>query len=213
MKKYMWLIITLGLLILVSIVLLFMIKRRVYFESYSKYNSSITLVKEGNEVKRYIIDTFYDNNNLRFSVNEKEAYIVNKDLYYMDGNTIYKTDIGPSYVNVYNILSSLKKIEKIEEKENRIIYNTDLSKSEVKELCEALLIETNIDEGAKASLMSEDKKIISFRMKINDIQIDIKFNELENDFRVDTSFIYNNNNNPGLMKNIEKTDTNPFIIR
>lgn len=171
------------------------------------------MIKEGNDVERYIINTFYDHNNLRFSVNEKEAYIVNKDLYYVDKNTIYKTEIGTSYIGVYDILSNFRKIEKVEEKGNRTAYNIDLSKEEVKKLCEALFIETNIDGGAEASLMSEDKKIVSFRMKFNNMQIDIKFNELENDFKVDTSFIYNNSNNPGLMKNIKNTDINPFIVR
>lgn len=172
------------------------------FTKHSKYALTISVAtKIGDTSQQYSINYKDDGINARINSNKLNypVYISNGKLSYIDNNTIYEHNIKNSYRELDDIISSLKDADKIEEKANITRYTKLLTTQEIDKILNSLYIKSSSQDKAVLQFSIKNNTIESCNLTLNKVEnfdlitIIIKFEELEEDYKVDISSLTGNN--------------------
>lgn len=211
--------------VIISVVAIVFVTRlvkvpEVKFDSYERYSMSMSIdVEEKDKVDTYLFEIYYDGTNARInsSTVNKDSYLIDNKLYYLDGDTYYWHRVDKSFLEVASILSNFDEIKSISEDGDRKYYEALPSKMQWESLLENIYFEIETKVPVKVNLVSVDDKIVEFsaNVEVDDVRktnMNVTFEEMDSDFVVNTSRIFGNTTG-GRVYKLEETETNVFKIK
>lgn len=186
------------------------------------YSSDILVsIYKNNESKTYNINFEHANKmqKIKTDFTLNTVFYENNSLIYKDveNNSLFVYKTENNYSKILSLLSSLKLDNKniIDSFENKKTYKVELSKNFIKNLYENLFIKTNINYKPNARITTSDGKINSFKFVSldtdanNSIEIDIDYNYLDKEYKINDSEI-NEHNNYRTNENNENSNNGSF---
>jgi len=126
--------------------------------------------------------------------------------------------VNNSYEDIYSKLASLK-YDYVGEKGEYSRYQTNLESSDVNSLLEMLFFGMKTSRSTLLDVSIKDKKLAEANLSLGDIgdyeivKVNIKYEVLEDDYKIDTSRIYGGATLAGgITYKQEETKENPYMI-
>ena len=147
----------------------------------------------------------------------KDSYIIDGKLYYLEGETFYYYNLDKSYLDVYELISTQRKSKSKREMNKVSYYEETWSQSRCDTLLESLFIKGKSSEESTVYYGMKDGKVIdmnvAIKLKEGDGKVNINFtvDELESDYEVNTSRIFGSVGGGRHYKTV-RTDENVFEV-
>lgn len=206
------------IVIIVGLCLVFSFRKRVTFEQYEKYRLDVSIdAKRDGKIESILLGITCDGENYKINSSDiaKDAYIVGKRLYYLDGDTFYWYDVKKSYADIYAEINEFDKVDKTSEIESTKKYTTVLSAKKTNDILSALFFQKKVSAPIKADLITVDGKVNRFSTTLIDLEgydevnIEITVDELESNYKVNTSRIFGGG---GRIYKVTEANKNIFEI-
>lgn len=192
-----------GLALLVGLLvvsyIMFIKNRETVLDMFEKYHLMVTVdFQREDKIDNFLIDVSYDGKNARVNSSKvnKDSYIIDGKLYYLEGETFYYYNLDKSYLDVYELISTQRKSKSKREMNKVSYYEETWSQSRCDTLLESLFIKGKSSEEATIYYGMKDGKVIdmnvAIKLKEGDGKVNINFtvDELESDYEVNTSRIF-----------------------
>lgn len=212
-KKLIITFIFIGILLLIILFILKFVNLK-HIDFYEKYSSSMIISWTDNE-NPITIHMKDDGSNAFISstITDKQTYIFDNAIYYLDKNTFYKYNSKKNYQDIYKTLSSFIKPKNKEE-----FYETAISPNKINDLLDCLHFGKKTRQKENIKVKLKNNKLQSFEMIIHDIEnykdlkITINFTELEQDYNIDKTVLTGDIFNPASRREIEVSKENILEI-
>lgn len=188
---------------------------------YDKYKTYITVNLLKDKKRRDELITVYDDgisSSIESNRVKYESYINKNKLYYIDNDKLFIKKLEDSYRNLYeSILKSLD-IREIDDIQNGRILDSKIDYKNANELFKMMFLKIKIDKDIPVKVTLNEKRIDEFSLEIDDLKdydkvlINIKFIELDDSFKIDTSRISGNGNIVSFNYKSVETEINPYEI-
>lgn len=189
---------------LILIVGIFIINfKKIKIGDYQKYSMYISIDSlKGDKTENYLLDTKYDGKIMNIKTNFFDPLIYYRDfeLAYKEKETIYTFNTDSSFINIYSLLKKYEDIERISKTKNSSTFKVNYNNNTIKKILENLYINDYENQESEIILEIVDKKIQKFNLSIkklrdyDEIKIEITYNEMNNDFKINDSILNNNDN-------------------
>lgn len=190
--------------------------------NYQKYSMLIFVeTKINGKISPIRINLYNDGSNTQIISNTNDvvsAYLIDNSIMYRKSETIYRYPVQTSYIDIYNLIS--KYDYDIEKEDKKAKICTALVKTkDINKILSALFFSKKSQEDGVVRVTITDNKITDFNLILSNIEgydkidIDIKFEELDRDYKVSTAAVLGpqNTNKAFKLKN-EVLNENPFEI-
>lgn len=191
-----------------------------HIKSYNKYLTTITLktiTKEKEENR--IVKVYDDGDKAKITSSSTDimtSYIIGKGLFYRDGQKIYIHRLNTSYRDLYDNLKKLK-LDLESEKKGEQHFTSLVKTKKLNNILDNLFFSKKTNESALAKVTMKSDRFTNFQMSLYDIdgydevQIDIDFETLEDDYSIDSSLVDGSKTlSGGIPYKNEETLNNPF---
>lgn len=213
-----------GLALLVGLLvvsyIMFIKNRETVLDMFEKYHLMVTVdFQREDKIDNFLIDVSYDGQNARVNSSKvnKDSYIIDGKLYYLEGETFYYYNLDKSYLDVYELISTQRKSKSKREMNKVSYYEETWSQSRCDALLESLFIKGKSSEESTVYYGMKDGKVIdmnvAIKLKEGDGKVNINFtvDELESDYEVNTSRIFGSVGGGRHYKTV-RTDENVFEV-
>ncbi len=218
MNKKFFIFLLIIILLIIVIISFFLSKPEpVYtYNSYDKYNLTITVdTKNANSVNSVITKVYNDGQNLKIVSNNNnlETYIIGDKMYYLKDNIFYIYKLTKSYKNLYDIVSKFKP----QNDDDIKYFNYQASTKEVNEFLDCIYANKKTKKENTFKIRILDNRIDEVSLLLTDIDpytevyINLKYSNLDNNYKVDTSKIYSSSGT-SIRYKFENTNENPYEI-
>lgn len=206
--------------LLVVLYIMFIKNRETVLDMFEKYHLMVTVdFQREDKIDNFLIDVSYDGQNARVNSSKvnKDSYIIDGKLYYLEGETFYYYNLDKSYLDVYELISTQRKSKSKREMNKVSYYEETWSQSRCDTLLESLFIKGKSSEESTVYYGMKDGKVIdmnvAIKLKEGDGKVNINFtvDELESDYEVNTSRIFGSVGGGRHYKTV-RTDENVFEV-
>lgn len=209
-----------SILLIVIVVILFINKKdEIKYKMYDKYSLSIAIdLKTADGVENHLIDFSFDGENGRIvsSNIEKDSYLIENRIYYLEDETFYWYRVDRSYADLYELISSFERSDFVKDIGKVKEYTALIDKAQIDDILKALFIKKD-SSSIKAKYAVLDNYVSDFNVSLQDIEgyeevnINIEVEKLSDDYAVNTSRIFGSIGG-GRRYKLEETTINIFEI-
>ncbi len=210
MKKKKWIIVGIvcvALLVIISIVVYKIASsKKANLTNHNRYALSISVAtKREGKNEKYSLSYKDDGVNAKITSNQLNypVFFKNGHLTYIADYTKFDYPVAISYRDIDKIISKIDGADKIEERAEITRYSKVLTTQEIDKILEALYIKAHAKDKAIIQFSTKNGYLESCNLTLENtdnfdlISIILKFEELEEDYRVDVTSLSGNNH--GIM--------------
>ena len=187
-----------------------------------KYSAKLTIsAKSSDDIETVYLTIKDDGRNASIISNKllDTGYIIDKELYYIKDNVYYIHNSDATYRDFFPSLNKIKNLDLVREEGEYSYYSKVLSQKEMNELLKSLYFGKEVSSSCVVEIIKMDDFLVGFDLSLNNIEgyenVDIRatFDELEDNFTIDTSLALGKNDDVfGTKYEYEHTDKNIYEI-